>query len=134
MKAITVRHPWAHAIVHMGENIENRSWSAAYRGPLLIHAASTLSAAEYGGFAEFVFARAKDHQVPSRAELCATLGGFIGVVDLVDVVERSTSPWFNGDAYGFVLRNARPIPFQRWKGQQIIFHVPDEELLKAPPK
>jgi hypothetical protein len=35
-------------------------------------------------------------------------GAIIGVVEIVDVVERSTSKWFQGP-YGLVLANPRPL-------------------------
>lgn len=38
IKALTIRQPWAHAIFHLGKDVENRSWRTRYRGPLLIHA------------------------------------------------------------------------------------------------
>jgi hypothetical protein len=48
---------------------------------------------------------------PDREEL--EFSAIIGLVELVDVVQRSKSRWFQGD-YGFVLRNPRvikrPIP------------------------
>lgn len=122
MKAITVRHPHAHAIIHLGKDIENRSWPTKYRGPLLIHAASSMSAAEYGDFAEFLCAEIKEAHMPSPSELRATLGGIIGVVDLVDCVQHSKSPWFVGD-YGFVLSNPRPLPFVKVKGRLNLFDV-----------
>lgn len=37
MKAISIQQPWAWAIFN-GKPVENRKWSTAYRGPLLIHA------------------------------------------------------------------------------------------------
>lgn len=43
MKAITVRQPWAWAIIHGGKHIENRSAGSRYRGPLAIHAGKSLS-------------------------------------------------------------------------------------------
>lgn len=36
--ALSVRQPWAWAIISGGKTIENRSWTTPYRGPLLIHA------------------------------------------------------------------------------------------------
>ena len=35
MKAITVRQPWAYAIMHLGKDVENRTCNIAgsYRGP-----------------------------------------------------------------------------------------------------
>jgi hypothetical protein len=127
MKAITVRHPWAHAIIHLGKDVENRSWSTNYRGPLLIHVASTLTVGEYGRFAEFLFARFKDKAMPSPSELRSTLGGIIGIVDLDDVVQRSKSHWYDGRGYGFVLRHARPLPFRALSGRQMIFNVSESD-------
>lgn len=44
MKALTLTQPWA-ALVALGiKRVETRSWSTRYRGPLLIHAASTWTA------------------------------------------------------------------------------------------
>lgn len=135
MKAITVRHPWAHAIIHMGKPIENRSWSTNYRGPLLIHAASTMTAAEYGNFAEFFCADIKEGSMPAPGQLRETLGHVVGIVDLIDVVEDHPSPWFFGP-YGLVLANPRPVARVKLKGQLSIFNVSDrvvEQLaLEAP--
>ncbi|MFI7644097.1 ASCH domain-containing protein [Nonomuraea sp. NPDC049400] len=38
MKALSVRQPWAWAITHGQKDIENRTWTTGYRGPLAIHA------------------------------------------------------------------------------------------------
>jgi len=38
MIALSVRQPWAYAILSLGKTIENRTWSTSYRGPVLIHA------------------------------------------------------------------------------------------------
>ena len=47
MKAITVRQPWAWAILHGGKDVENRTRNIAgsYRGPLVIHAGLALDKA-----------------------------------------------------------------------------------------
>lgn len=39
MKALTLHQPWASLVALGGKSIETRSWSTAYRGRLLIHAA-----------------------------------------------------------------------------------------------
>ncbi len=68
---------------------------AHYRGPLLIHAGAayhTDAVLPKGGHAS------------DRNEF--QFSAIIGLVELVDVVERSKSPWFLGE-YGFVLRNPR---------------------------
>lgn len=42
MKALSIRQPWAWAIVNGHKTIENRTWATTYRGPLLIHASKSL--------------------------------------------------------------------------------------------
>jgi len=37
-RALSIRQPWAYAILHLGKDIENRPWRTNFRGPLLIHA------------------------------------------------------------------------------------------------
>ena len=38
MKVLSIRQPWAWAIVAGFKPVENRTWKTGYRGPLLIHA------------------------------------------------------------------------------------------------
>mgnify|MGYP003575147287 CR=1 FL=1 len=38
MKALTVKQPWAWAIIHGGKDVENRSRPTKFRGQLYIHA------------------------------------------------------------------------------------------------
>jgi hypothetical protein len=42
MKALSVRQPWAWAIIYALKNVENRGWPIHYRGDILIHAAKIL--------------------------------------------------------------------------------------------
>ena len=41
MKALTVKNPWAWAIIHFGKDVENRSRPTSHRGRLYIHVAQT---------------------------------------------------------------------------------------------
>jgi hypothetical protein len=54
VKALTVRQPWAEAIACGAKLVENRSFSASYRGPLAIHAAKGW--AEWGVYDERLLA------------------------------------------------------------------------------
>jgi hypothetical protein len=94
VKAISIQQPWAWAILHAGKNIENRSWSTAHRGDVAVHATRLQSDWEL-----------PDGVTPPRKDEL-TLRSIIGVVEIVDVVTRSRSPWFTGP-YGFELRNPR---------------------------
>ena len=102
MKVITIKQPWAWAIIFGGKDIENRSWPTTYRGPLLVHAGASYRMNAW---------LPRGVRPPDREKL--DFSAIIGVVDLVDVVERSRSRWFEGE-YGFVLRNpralSRPVP------------------------
>lgn len=42
LKALSVRQPWAHAIVLGAKTIENRSWPTNMRGTIAVHAAQAL--------------------------------------------------------------------------------------------
>src|ERR1017187_9047245 len=42
IRTLSIRQPWAHAILHLGKDVENRSWSTPYRGSILIHASGRL--------------------------------------------------------------------------------------------
>lgn len=54
-------------------------------------------------------------------------GGIVGVAEIVDCVNRSESPWFFGE-YGFVLRNAKPLPFHECKGALGFFRLPNAAM------
>jgi ASCH domain-containing protein len=92
MKAISIKPPWAWAIIHGGKDIENRTWATRYRGPLLIHAGKAMTRSDY----ERVVSHLEEDGIvaPHRHEL--ERGGIIGIVELIDCVEAHTSPWFGG--------------------------------------
>lgn len=98
MKALTVRQPWAWAIIHGGKLIENRSPGAIgwrHRGPLAIHAGMRPSER---GLAD---PRVRDAWLTARnletifAE-DLDYGVVLGTVDLVDIHPASRDccdPW-----------------------------------------
>ena len=118
MKTIAIQQPWAWLIINAGKDIENRTWTTNYRGSLLIHA----SKKPVPNIAQLI-SELSDLDMPLIHEY--KYGGIIGIVDLVDVVTRSYSGWFDGP-YGFVLDNARPLPFAANRGRLGLFdtHLP----------
>lgn len=118
-KAISIRQPWAWAIINAGKDIENRDWITPYRGPVAIHAAKGMTLGEFDGFIRTIHHVSLSRPFPpgSTVPHSASLekGGIVGVADIVDCVESSESPWFFG-RYGFVLRNVRPVDFIPVKG------------------
>jgi len=47
VKALTLKQPWASLILSGAKRVETRSWSTAYRGPLIITASKALSKADH---------------------------------------------------------------------------------------
>jgi hypothetical protein len=118
LPALSIRQPWAWLIIIGGKDIENRNWPTKYRGRFLIHAAKGCTPQEHQD-AE-AFAWCNDVEVPALGTL--DRGGIIGEAEIVDCVTESDSCWFVGK-YGFVLRNAKPLPFTPCKGALGFFKV-----------
>lgn len=127
---ISVRQPWAWLIVNGFKDIENRNWSTGRRGRVLIHASKGMTDLEWCNAA--LFAR-RVCGVPqadidkAREDVAAQRGGIVGSVEIVDCVDGSRSPWFVGE-HGFVLRNAKPLPFIPYKGALGFFRVPESAI------
>lgn len=122
MKALSIRNPWAWLVIHGGKDVENRTWSTKYRGPLLIHASATMTSSDRD--ACFLFLQSLPFQVVVPEPWTVEMGGIIGQVDIVDCVRESQSPWFCGP-YGFVFANPRPLPFRPIRGALGFFDVSD---------
>lgn len=108
-KALSVRQPWAWAIMFAGKDIENRSWQAVnrgltFRGRIALHASSGMLRGEYQEAAEFMASIGVE--CPPAIDLWR--GAVLGSVEVVDVVKESPSPWFFGPR-GLVLRNPKPL-------------------------
>jgi hypothetical protein len=118
--ALSVRQPWAWAIIHAGKDIENRSWATKFRGRVLIHASKGMTQEEYVNFG--CRALRRELPVPSFDDLLR--GGIVGEIEIVDCVTQSKSPWFSGP-YGFVLRDPRPCEFIPARGALGFFRWSD---------
>jgi hypothetical protein len=107
MKALTIRQPWAWAILQGGKGVENRSWPTKYRGPLLIHAGVSRQSLSIETPDDWQ----KRYGVRFRPEDLA-FGTVLGVVDLVDCVPVElvdpANPWATG-AWCWILENPRPV-------------------------
>lgn len=126
MRCLSIRAPWWWFILHSDKDIENRDWLCKHRGPLLVHASKWWKIQEIYDDAQFCRSAEQADSRPVIAANLRLLGGHIvGVVDMVDCVTESDSPWFFG-RYGFVLKNPRPIQAVPWKGRLGLFDVPDE--------
>lgn len=133
--ALSVRQPWAWAIIHAGKDIENRSWQAVnhglrQRGRIAIHAAKGLTQFGYIEAADTIFEISGLLAPPARD---LARGGIIGSVEVVDVVTHSGSPWFFGPR-GLVLRRPLPCQFVPASGQLGYFSwSPADPSIVPPP-
>ncbi len=47
MKALSIKQPWAWAILNAGKDIENRNWKTNFRGKFYIHASKKFDKSGY---------------------------------------------------------------------------------------
>jgi hypothetical protein len=115
MRALSIMQPWAWLIVQGHKDVENRTWSTTFRGPVLIHAGKK---ADFDPADDWDW----DDIAPPRLGR-EDFGGIVGEAEIVDCVRASPSRWFHGP-HGFVIHNARPLPFRPCRGM-LGFFVPD---------
>ena len=113
MKALSIKQPWAWAILCAGKDIENRSWYTNFRGRVLIHAGKVIDKSGIQWLREKYGIKSPD---------ILLTGGIVGSVEIVDCVSNSKSDWF-GDEWGFVLRNPEGLQFRPYRGQLGFFEV-----------
>lgn len=120
MRTLSIRQPWAWLIVNGHKPVENREWSTEYRGRFLVHAGQHLVQRDYWRQCDEIKAQL-GIEVPHFLEL--ERGGIVGAATLVEIVTEHPSPFFTGP-HGWVLKDARPLPFVEFKGQLNWFDVP----------
>ena len=134
MKALSIRQPWASLIIGKPfaladgklKDVENRTWSTSFTGPLLIHASSRVDV----DAVRSIFPPFKHRLAESPATWRPYLGAIIGQVELVECRRHSPSIWAEAGAWHWVLANpkafANPIPYKSKLG---LFEVPDSLLI-----
>lgn len=134
--ALSVRQPWAWAIIHAGKDIENRSRPAIRNmgrctGPVAIHAAKGMTKEEYVDAYDFM--RSIGILCPPAGALYR--GGIIGRVDVTKVVSDSPSKWFFGPM-ALVVANAKACEFVPSVGALGLFlwKRADASIVPAPAK
>lgn len=139
--ALSLRQPWAWAVLHAGKTIENRRWNTRFRGEFLIHAAKGMTNDEYEDAVDFINSvrrrqgvNWRANQVPDPIDLLR--GGIVGRARLVDVIPPCAPPeyvaaecgcghpWHMGQQFGFVLEDVTPLPFELCVGK-LGFFDPD---------
>lgn len=128
LRALSVRQPWAHAIVHFGKDVENRTRRFGHRGWTLIHASRHMTQEEWDRAGDWMAERnLPADSLPFPVEM--KRGGIVGVARIVDSVSCSSSPWWMGP-FGLVVDQVRPLPFVECRGTVTpLFWTPDRATL-----
>lgn len=118
LPAISIKQPWAYAILNLGKDVENRSWRLPqkYVGkPVLIHAGSQpdKDAKLELGFRELAAFDSED----------LATGGIIGMLEFDGCCANYTSEWAERGFYHWDIRAAICLPFLACKGRLGFFEV-----------
>lgn len=141
MKCLSIRNPWAWAIIRpdlthsahrqqcidhgIVKDVENRSWTTKVRGRVAIHVSASMTREDYRFAVEFMANIVPQCDLPSFDALRPTLGHIIGTVEVVDSVRRYSSAWYMGD-HAHVLARPRPCTPMPYKGRLGYFDIPDD--------
>lgn len=129
-RVLTVRDPWAHLLVTGAKPVENRTWAAAYQGPVWIHSAARYDPDGYAWLLSLGI------DVPDPRELPS---GIIGRVDLTGCFAPADLPpdlrghWSVEGPICWLVTNpvrlAAPIPCRGrlglWKVPSPLYYRPD---------
>lgn len=120
--AISIKQPWAWAILHAGKDVENRTWRTNYEGPIIIHDGKKI---DKDGLKWM-----KEHGIEVPNDL--PTGCYLGKVDIVgcrslrSFKRARNSKWASGPVC-WELKNPqafdKPIP---GLGRLGVFKVPEE--------
>lgn len=119
MRTLSIRQPWAWLIVNGHKPVENRDWATSFRGPVLIHAGLTMARSYYDELAQ---AMSEDFGIELPPYEALERGGVVGQAVITDCVTAHDSPFFFGP-FGFVMADAKPLPFHPCKGMLGFFDV-----------
>lgn len=118
MKALSVRQPWAQAIMAGAKTIENRTWTTHYRGRVAVHASQARPSVE-----DLECCADLGYRCPEDAPL----GAVLGTIDVVGMLtpemshsealaelkralgvepNRDALDWYDDGQFGWIL--ARP--------------------------
>lgn len=136
IKALSLSRPWTTLILAGHKNIENRTWSTKYLGPLIIHGAqswdgdnaaalavSILTGTQLAGIPPLDYDAGNDHPL-----------GYLGVVDLIRVCNGecfSCGPWAFKGCHHWKFTDPRPFPAPIPGAGRLGLFVPSDEALAA---
>jgi hypothetical protein len=118
--ALSIRQPFAGAILHAGKNNENRTWRSSYRGRVILHASRTMNEAGVK------YLRERGFHVPEALPM----GAYVGEVTITECrpLAECASRWAFGPWCYIIERPVAydtPIP---GRGRLGFYPVPAEVL------
>lgn len=133
-RAVSVRQPWAWALVNGLKDIENRSWKPEddYRGPVVVHASKVLGCEDFEAECREVARLVELDEHPDHhgyVPQCAhEAGGLVGLIYVTGYVVRSVSPWFRGPI-GWVCdgERAQAWPLVPWRGERGLWRLTEDQ-------
>lgn len=136
LTAISIRQPWAHRILYMGKDVENRTWAWPRKHVgqrVLIHAGCSIDKYAQGCTREQQKAllravfdanpRTLTEGMVPLPEDDALVGGIVGIVTITGCVQDIASPWAEPGVFHWLLAEAKPLPFHPCKGRLGFFKV-----------
>lgn len=146
IKALTIRQPFACAIAHLGQDVENRTWEPPrwlVGGFVAIHAAQTVEVEQQQVLQDAIrFRTHPELNLPEHFNLVdnCVRGAFVAIARLRGVAreddfntgipESWSSPWFRGP-FGWVWEDVlvlpKPIPC---RGQRGVWDPPPEVVIE----
>ena len=149
VKVLSVKNPFAYLILQGGKDVENRTWTTDYRGRLYIHASGdTMPFSLAEDYPELKSEKKYDEYVLKVRDFHKKISKYyenfgitedtdinswinktdiwflksqsiIGYVDLVDVIQNSSSPWSIDGQYHWILKNPTLLenPIRQVKGR-----------------
>lgn len=121
MKALSVRQPWAHLIVHGPKRVENRTRNCLYRSEVAIHSSKGMTQTEFHDAAHF--AASLGWRFDGSA---IHLGAIVGVATIIDCLAP-------GERRSVQMRVGNPpIDFRWWDRGQYGICLADVRALKEP--
>ncbi len=147
LPGLTLRQPWAWAVIYGGKNIENRDKRTSVTGRFVVHAAAACDPeTDYKAAVHWMVARglvrsetwpelapvdpafapqfSKAPILPDIEEL--PLGVIVGTAELVGTIDRNdeVGGWKMIGRYGYRLANPKPCVEKSFRGKPGWFYVP----------
>jgi hypothetical protein len=122
--ALSIKQPWLYAILHLGKNVENRTWELPeqYRGKdVLMHVGKKMDVDGYSYLTE-----ERGYTLPPLESL--PRGGIVGTCKFLAAPADPEDPeteneWAEPDLEHWYIADQRELPFFRCKGSLGFFKV-----------